>query len=100
MSIGFEKAYALQTDLNLSTSEIIATYVYKKGLLDGRKAICFPGFEGDLTGAEISAESVVQDGRFITAKGAGVALEFALKLSALLTSDENAKALSASLQCR
>ena len=35
MSIGFEKAYALQTDLNMKTSEIIATYVYKKGLLDG-----------------------------------------------------------------
>ena len=35
MSIGFEKAYALPTDLNLPASEIIATYVYKKGLLDG-----------------------------------------------------------------
>jgi putative aldouronate transport system permease protein len=35
MSVGFEKAYALQTDLNLSASEIISTYVYKKGLLDG-----------------------------------------------------------------
>ena len=35
MSVGFEKAYALQTDLNLDASEIIATYVYKKGLLDG-----------------------------------------------------------------
>ena len=35
MSIGFEKAYALQTDMNLNTSEIISTYVYKKGLLDG-----------------------------------------------------------------
>ncbi len=35
MSIGFEKAYALQTDLNLETSEIIATYVYKKGLIEG-----------------------------------------------------------------
>ena len=35
MSIGFEKAFALQTDLNLASSEIIATYVYKKGLLDG-----------------------------------------------------------------
>lgn len=35
MSIGFEKAYALQTDLNLDSAEIIATYVYKKGLLDG-----------------------------------------------------------------
>ncbi|SFK90618.1 putative aldouronate transport system permease protein [Lachnospiraceae bacterium KH1T2] len=35
MSIGFEKAYALQTDLNLASSEIISTYVYKKGLIDG-----------------------------------------------------------------
>ena len=35
MSVGFEKAYALQTDLNLPSSEIISTYVYKKGLLDG-----------------------------------------------------------------
>ena len=35
MSVGFEKAYALQTDLNLSSSEIIATYVYKKGLISG-----------------------------------------------------------------
>ncbi|MDE7001497.1 MAG: ABC transporter permease subunit, partial [Lachnospiraceae bacterium] len=35
MSVGFEKAYALQTDLNLASSEIIATYVYKKGLING-----------------------------------------------------------------
>ena len=35
MSIGFEKAYALQSDMNLASSEIIATYVYKKGLING-----------------------------------------------------------------
>lgn len=35
MSIGFEKAYALQTDLNLPSSEILSTYVYKIGLLNG-----------------------------------------------------------------
>lgn len=35
MSIGFEKAYALQTDLNIPASEILATYVYKMGLLNG-----------------------------------------------------------------
>ena len=35
MSVGFEKAYALQSDMNLASSEIIATYVYKKGLLNG-----------------------------------------------------------------
>ena len=34
LSIGFEKAYALQNDLNLSVSEIISTYVYKVGLID------------------------------------------------------------------
>ena len=35
MSIGFEKAYALQTDMNMPVSEILATYVYKMGLLNG-----------------------------------------------------------------
>ncbi|MBR2067346.1 MAG: sugar ABC transporter permease, partial [Solobacterium sp.] len=35
MSVGFEKAYALQTDLNLASSETISTYVYKIGLLNG-----------------------------------------------------------------
>lgn len=33
MSVGFTKVYLLQNDLNLSASEVISTYVYKKGLL-------------------------------------------------------------------
>lgn len=35
MSVGFEKAFALQTDMNIGASEILATYVYKLGLLNG-----------------------------------------------------------------
>ena len=35
MSIGFEKAYALQTDMNLPAAEILSTYVYRIGLLNG-----------------------------------------------------------------
>lgn len=35
MSVGFEKAYLMQTDLNLRTSELISTYVYKVGLTGG-----------------------------------------------------------------
>ena len=35
MSIGFEKAYLLQNDLNLKSSEIISTLVYKQGILQG-----------------------------------------------------------------
>lgn len=34
LSIGFEKVYLMQNPLNLGTSEIIATYVYKVGLLN------------------------------------------------------------------
>lgn len=33
MNVGFEKAFLLQTDLNVATSEIIATYVYEQGML-------------------------------------------------------------------
>ena len=36
MSLGFEKAYLMQNDLNLGKSEIIATYVYKVGLIQGQ----------------------------------------------------------------
>ncbi len=35
MSIGFEKAYILQNDLNLKSSEIISTLIYKQGILQG-----------------------------------------------------------------
>ncbi|MBM7539888.1 putative aldouronate transport system permease protein [Amphibacillus cookii] len=35
MGVGFEKAYLLQTDMNIPASEIIDTYVYKRGLLSG-----------------------------------------------------------------
>mgnify|MGYP002512660613 CR=1 FL=1 len=34
-SVGYEKVYLMQNELNVSTAEVISTYVYKKGLLDG-----------------------------------------------------------------
>ena len=34
-NIGFEKIYLLQNDLNLDVSEVIASYVYKRGILKG-----------------------------------------------------------------
>ena len=34
MNVGFEKAFLLQNNLNLRTSEVINTYVYKVGLVD------------------------------------------------------------------
>lgn len=51
-----------------------------KGLLDGKKAVCYTGFETQLTGAVIGEGNVAEDGIFITSKGAGTAMNFALKL--------------------
>ena len=48
------------------------------GLLEGKEAICFPGFEDKLTGAKISDKRVVADGKILTGAGMGVALDFGL----------------------
>ena len=70
-----------------------------KGLLKGKEVICFPGFEEQLTGAEISDNYVVQDANIITARGAGVAQEFGLKLVEALCGASRAASLKKSLQC-
>lgn len=65
----------------------------RRGLLAGREAICFPGFEDELKGASLSASRVVRDGKIITAAGMGVALEFGLALVAALKGEEAAESL-------
>lgn len=71
----------------------------KKGLLNERKAICFPGFEDELQGAEISEEFVCTDGNIITAKGMGSAVNFGLAITAYFNGDSVAETLKLSLQC-
>ncbi|MDE6789863.1 MAG: DJ-1/PfpI family protein, partial [Ruminococcus sp.] len=51
-----------------------------KGILKGRKAVCYQGFEAQLDGAEVGTDAVAVDGNIITARGAGVAMQFALAL--------------------
>ncbi len=54
----------------------------RKGLLNGKNATCFPGFENELTGATVKENGVVRDGNIITARGAGVAWEFGAEIAA------------------
>ncbi len=70
-----------------------------KGLLKGKNAICFPGFEDSLEGANISKDYVVTDGDFITAKGAGVCIEFGLEIVRELVGDEAAETVRSTIQC-
>lgn len=71
----------------------------KKGLLSGKEAICFPGFEKFLTGAKLSEKKVVTDGIFTTAAGAGVAVEFGLELVKVLKGKEESDSVRSAIQC-
>lgn len=68
------------------------------GLLKGRKAVCFPGFEEYLTGAEIVNERVVTDGNITTSKGMGTAIDLGLELVRLLCGEELSEELGRSIQ--
>jgi len=50
------------------------------GILKNQKATCFPGFENQLTGAEVTGADVETSGKIITGKGAGVAIKFAIRI--------------------
>lgn len=72
----------------------------QKGVLEGKEATCFPGFEEKLSGAIISDEYVVTDGNIITARGAGVCIEFGLEIVKKLKGAEVAEEIRKSIQCR
>jgi 4-methyl-5(b-hydroxyethyl)-thiazole monophosphate biosynthesis len=67
------------------------------GLLQGKKATAYPGFESTLQGAEYVEAGVVKDGNVITGKGPGFALDFGLAIVEMLQgkakADEVAKGL-------
>ena len=69
----------------------------RRGLLEGKEAICYPGFEEELRGAKISEKSVVTDANITTAKGMGVALPFALELVRLICGEDKANEISKSV---
>ncbi|NJD30722.1 MAG: DJ-1/PfpI family protein [Gammaproteobacteria bacterium] len=70
------------------------------GLLDGREATSFPGFLRDdsAPGLRLSEAAVVVDGKVVTSRGPGTAIEFSLALIELLVDKEAADAVGARLQ--
>ena len=68
-----------------------------RGLLKGKRATCYPGFEKELVGATVVESGVVTDGNVTTARGMGVALDFANELVSLICGKERADALSAAI---
>lgn len=69
------------------------------GLLDGKKATCFPGFETNTDKVTYTGEPAVADGKIITGRGAGCAVEFGLKIVTALLSENEANEIRSSMQC-
>ena len=64
------------------------------GLLQGERAVCYPGFEDQLTGAEVKQDEVAVSGKVITSRGMGTAIPFALSLLAALQGEEAARKMA------
>lgn len=65
------------------------------GMLDGKMAVCYPGFESELKGASYFDCPVIVDGNIITAKAAGAAIDFAAEIiTAVSGEDVSDKVLS------
>jgi 4-methyl-5(b-hydroxyethyl)-thiazole monophosphate biosynthesis len=66
----------------------------KLGILQGKRAICYPGMEDGLTGAAVIVEPVVRDGNIISSRGMGTAIDFGLEILRYFEGDETAAQLA------
>ena len=70
----------------------------RRGLLEGKRAVCYPGFEKELIGATISEAPVCLSENIITAAGAGVAAEFGFEILSYLKSKNEAEQLKRAMK--
>ena len=82
----------VERDIRLAAICAAPTLLGRWGYLNGKQAVCYPGLEDKLTGAQVRpGAQVVEDGRLITAQAAGSAFAFGLKLVAALAGEEKAE---------
>ncbi len=82
--------YCIANNLYIGAICAAPSILGHKGILKGRNAVCFAGFESQLEGANVSDEPVL-DGNIITSRGAGTAVDFGLKLAEVFASAEQSK---------
>ncbi|SMC65094.1 4-methyl-5(b-hydroxyethyl)-thiazole monophosphate biosynthesis [Oscillospiraceae bacterium] len=68
------------------------------GLLEGKKATCFPGWEDKLIGAECTGAGVTADGKILTGRGLGFSIDLALKMIEVLEGEEKALDIKGRIQ--
>ena len=69
----------------------------ENGILEGKHAVSYPGFEEKLLGARVGAEKVAVDGNIVTSRGMGTAIEFAMAIVKWLDSQADIDAMEANI---
>lgn len=91
--------YCIENDRWIGAICAAPSILGHRGLLRDKTAVCYPGFEKDLEGAQIGSDGVVTDGRIITARGAGVAVDFGLTLVGAMCGAQTQAQIRASIVC-
>ncbi len=92
--------HAVAHDLYIGAICAAPSVLGAKGILRGKKAVCYSGYEETLEGAEVVDAPAVIDGHIVTGKGAGVSQWFALALVEAIVSKETADRLREGIQCK
>jgi len=85
--------YASENEKILAAICAAPSVLGKAGFLKGKNAVCFPGYEEDLLGANVKKIPVAIDEKVITSRGAGTAHLFAFEIVSLLKGNEIAEKL-------
>lgn len=70
----------------------------KLGILNGRRATCYPGFEEQCIGASMERTGVITDGHITTARGPGFSIDLGLELIRLLADEKTSQNIKTGIQ--
>ncbi len=90
-------AYARENDIPYGAICAAPMVLGKRGMLEGKKAVCYPGFEEYLLGAEVVDAPAVRDGNVVCGRAMGSAAQFALLIIGLLRGDDVAEDIKKSI---
>ncbi|MGN1081417.1 MAG: DJ-1/PfpI family protein, partial [Acutalibacteraceae bacterium] len=90
--------YAYSNDKYICAICAAPSILGHKGILKGRNATCFTGFEKELEGALLSDKKAVADGKIITAVGAGASFDFGFAILAAIKGADAAEKLKSAMK--
>ncbi len=91
--------YCVENDKYVCAICAAPSILAKKGILDGKNATCYPSFEVNDHVVNYTGDPAVASGKFITGKGAGCTIDFALLIAEKLSSKEVAEQVKGAMQC-